>query len=50
VRGGSEGKAAKKELKLLSNNKSDGKIYGIINESDISGAKIEVGPKQENGR
>ncbi len=46
VRGGSEGKAAKRELKLLKKYQSDGKLYGIVNESDISGVKLQPGKKQ----
>lgn len=46
VRGGEEGKAAKRELQLLKNNQTDGKIYGIVNESSIEGASTSPGNKQ----
>lgn len=46
VRGGKEGKAAKKELRLLRKHKTDGKMYGIIFESDVEGVSAEPGPKQ----
>lgn len=39
VRGGAEGKMAKKELKLLKKSESDGKFYGIINESAVQEQK-----------
>lgn len=46
VRGGEEGKAAKEELKLLKENKSDGKIYGIVKESSVEGIKAVPIQKQ----
>lgn len=47
VKGGEEGKEAAKELKLLLDNKTDGKIYGIINESTIEGVNVNAGEKQQ---
>lgn len=46
VKGGPEGKAAKKELNMLLKYKSDGKMYGIVNESGIEGTVMEPGKQQ----
>ena len=43
--GTAEGKAAKKEYELLKVYKDDGRLYGIVNESDISGTKAIPGIK-----
>lgn len=46
VKGGEEGKAASEELKLILDNKSSGKMYGILNESSIEGVNVELPPQK----
>lgn len=46
ISGGKEGRIAKKELKMIEKYKSDGKMYSIVNESNIKGVKVQPGRKQ----